>query len=139
MSLYVLDTDILSLYRHGHAEVVRHTLTHPSDALATTVITIEEQLSGWYTLLRRTRNVTEMAHVYDRLADTVAFLSSVRILSFTQPAITHYEQLHSLKLRMGTMDLRIAAITLAHNATLVTRNVQDFQLVPDLQIENWTM
>lgn len=55
MSLYVLDTDILSLYRRGHAEVVRHTLTHPPEALAITIITVEEQLSGWYTLLRRTK------------------------------------------------------------------------------------
>jgi tRNA(fMet)-specific endonuclease VapC len=50
MSLYVLDTDTLSLYRHGHAAVVQHTLTHPPEVLAITVITVEEQLSGWYEL-----------------------------------------------------------------------------------------
>lgn len=78
-----------------------------------------------------------MAPVYDRLAETVAFLSRIRLLSFTESAITHYERLQALKLRIGTMDLRIAAITLAHDATLVTRNIQDFQLIPNLRIEDW--
>jgi len=43
-----------------------------------------------------------------------------------------------MRLRIGTMDLRIAAITLAYGATLVTRNVQDFQRIPGLVIEDWT-
>ena len=64
MSLYVLDTDTLSLYRHGHATVIQHTLTHPPEALAITVITVEEQLSGWYALLRRAK--TSPCHHQDR-------------------------------------------------------------------------
>ena len=31
----------------------------------------------------------------------------------------------------------IAAITLAHRATLVSRNVKDFRRVPGMQVENW--
>ena len=46
MSLYVLDTDIATLYRRGHEAVMRHALTHPPEELATTVITVEEQLCG---------------------------------------------------------------------------------------------
>ena len=38
----------------------------------------------------------------------------------------------------GTMDLKIAAITIANDATLLTRNVVDFQRIPNLRIEDWT-
>lgn len=35
------------------------------------------------------------------------------------------------------MDTKIASIALANRATLLTRNANDFQKVPDLQIEDW--
>jgi tRNA(fMet)-specific endonuclease VapC len=138
MSLYVLDTDITTLYQRGHEAVMRHALTHSPEELAITVITVEEQLSGWYTLLRRVKTSPDLTRVYDRLVETVMFLSRTHILSFTEAAVAQYEQLRSMRLRVGTMDLRIAAIALAYGATLVTRNVQDFQRIPGLVIEDWT-
>ena len=53
MSLFVLDTDILSLYRRGQPLVVQRMLQQSLNTLATTAITVEEQLTGWYTLLRK--------------------------------------------------------------------------------------
>ena len=35
------------------------------------------------------------------------------------------------------MDLRIACIVLAHNATLLTANLRDFRKIPDLRVEDW--
>jgi tRNA(fMet)-specific endonuclease VapC len=138
MSLYVLDTDITTLYRRGHEAVMRYALTHPPEELAITVITVEEQLSGWYSLLRQARASADLTRVYDRLVETVMFFSSIHILSFTQPAVAQYDQLRSMRLRIGTLGLRIATIALASGATLVTRNVQDFQRIPGLVIEDWT-
>lgn len=43
-----------------------------------------------------------------------------------------------MRLRIGTMELRIAASALTSGAALVTRNVQDCQRVPGLVIEDWT-
>jgi len=37
------------------------------------------------------------------------------------------------------MDLKIAAIVLAQNATLLTRNLSDFRKVPRLKVEDWTL
>jgi tRNA(fMet)-specific endonuclease VapC len=56
------------------------------------------------------------------------FLSSTHILSFTQPAVAQYEQLRSMRPRIGTMDLRIAAIALVYGATLVTRKTSNVSL-----------
>lgn len=139
MSLFVLDTDILVLFQQGHEAVCRRVLSHPMEELAISVITVEEQLSGWYTLLRRAKGTEQLARAYQRLADAVELLSRFRILSFTAPAIDRFEQLKREKLGVKHMDLRIAAITLEHAGTLVTRNSRDFQLVPHLAIEDWSV
>jgi tRNA(fMet)-specific endonuclease VapC len=37
------------------------------------------------------------------------------------------------------MDLKIASIALANDATLLTRNTKDFEKVHALRIEDWTL
>ena len=60
MTRYVLDTDTLSLLQHGHPKVSReYGSRRPSD-LAITVISVEEQLSGWYTLIRNARRPDDL-------------------------------------------------------------------------------
>jgi tRNA(fMet)-specific endonuclease VapC len=139
MSLFVLDADILTLYRAGHPIVQQRVHSHAPTELAITVMSVEEQLSGWYALVRQARRPDEIAHAYDRLIDAVQFLAPWRILSLTPPALARYEQLKTLKLNVGKMDLRIAAITQEHGGVLVTRNVRDFQRIPHLAIDNWTI
>ena len=41
------------------------------------------------------------------------------------------------KLRIGTMDLKIASITLVRRSTLLSSNLRDFQCVPGLVVEDW--
>jgi tRNA(fMet)-specific endonuclease VapC len=138
VSLYVLDTDTLTLLQRGNPGVLRRVGEHPPDELAITVITVEEQLSGWYGLLRKARGRRQLAGAYQQLADSVRDLSSLRVLSFTEAAIARYEHLKTLKLNVGTMDLRIAASVLEHDGVLVTRNLRDFQRVPGLKTEDWS-
>ena len=47
-------------------------------------------------------------------------------------------QLRRARVRIGSMDLKIAAITLSHGAMLLSRNLTDFQQVPGLHVEGWT-
>jgi tRNA(fMet)-specific endonuclease VapC len=139
MSLFVLDTDTLSLFDKGHAAVCQQVNSHPLTELGITVITVEEQLTGWYTLLRRVTQPRDVALAYQQLAETVQALGSWPILPYTEPAIARYEQLRGMKLNVRAMDLRIAAITLEHAGTLVTRNVRDFQRIPNLAVVNWAV
>jgi tRNA(fMet)-specific endonuclease VapC len=136
--LFVLDTDVLSLFQRGHAAVLRNVIAHRGQKLAITVITVEEQLSGRYALLRRAKDRAKRAMVYQRLADTVQFLSGLPILSFTEDAMARFDSLIALKTGVRAMDLRIAAIALEHGGTVVTRNTADFSRIPSLSIEDWT-
>ena len=42
-------------------------------------------------------------------------------------------------MRVGSQDLRIAAIAIANDGILVTRNRRDFEKVPNLAIADWTI
>ena len=45
-------------------------------------------------------------------------------------------QFQKQRVRIGTMDLKIACIVIAHDATLLTRNTVDFAQVPGRRFEN---
>lgn len=138
MSLYILDTDTLQLLQDEHPRVIAQVQVVALEDRAISVITVEEQLSGWYTQLRQAKRPERLAWAYRRLAATVRFLSRVQIIDFDEAAIERYEQLKKRKLKLGTNDLRIAATVLERSAILVTRNLRDFQKVPALQIEDWS-
>jgi tRNA(fMet)-specific endonuclease VapC len=138
MSLYVLDTDTLQLFQDDNPMVLaRVNAVAPGD-LAISVVTVEEQLSGWYAQLRQAKQPERLAWAYRRLAATARFLTRIQIVDFDEPAIRRYEELKKRKLKIGKMDLRIAATVLERGATLVTRNVRDFQRIPGLRIEDWS-
>lgn len=138
MSLYVLDTDHLSLYRYGHHEVSTHIEATPADELAVTIITIEEQLRAWYTQVRRARDARSLARAYQGLLEVTETSKFIRVLSFTSHAIERYLVLRSQLPRLGKMDFSIAAITLKFGGILVTRNRRDFEQIPDLEIQDWS-
>jgi tRNA(fMet)-specific endonuclease VapC len=137
MSVYILDTDMLTLFQFNHPRVRQRVASHSPDELAVTIISVEEQVSGWYTQLRRAKKRETLARVYQRMTDNVTSLASLHILTFSEPAIVRFEELRKLKLGVGKTDLRIAAITLEHGEVLATRIVSDFRRVPGLVIQNW--
>ncbi len=96
-------------------------------------------MSGWYTQIRRAKHRAALAGVYQRLATNVQFLAATPILSFTEPAILRYEGLKALHLNVRKKDLCIAAIALHEGGVLVTRNLRDFQRIPNLVVENWAV
>jgi tRNA(fMet)-specific endonuclease VapC len=138
MSLFVLDTDILTLFQRGHATVMARVAEHSADDLAVSVVTVEEQLSGWYAQLRKAKGPEKLAWAYRRLAANVRFLACVQILDFDEAAIQRYQELKRLRLRVRKMDLQIAAAALELRGVGVTRNVRDFVAIAGLTIEDWS-
>jgi tRNA(fMet)-specific endonuclease VapC len=138
MNLYVLDTDTLTPFQEGHEKVRgRAGALHPTE-IAISVLSVEEQLSGWYTQLRQAKRPDRLAWAYRRLAQNVRFLSRLQILDFDEPAIARYDDLRQQKLKIGKTDLQIAAVALQNDAALVTANLRDFKKVLGLRIEDWS-
>src|SRR5437899_2113978 len=108
MSLYILDTDTLQLFQDGNAKVAARMRAEGQGAIAISVVTVEEQLSGWYTQLRQAKDEKRLAWAYRRLAATVRLLAKIEIVDLDESAIRRCEQLKRLKLRVRKMDLRIA-------------------------------
>ena len=126
------------MLQRGNSSVGARFIQYDADEVATTIVSVEEQLSGWYTLLRRARTATELVPVYQRMSDTLRFLSALPVLTFTETAARTYDQLRRKWPRRGRMDLRIAAIAMAFDAVLVTRNLGDFNGIDGLTIVDWS-
>jgi predicted nucleic acid-binding protein len=61
------------------------------------------------------------------------------VLPFDAAAAAVFDDLHAQRVRVATMDLRIAAIALSQGLVLLTRNIRDFSRVPALATEDWTV
>lgn len=137
--LYILDTDHLSLLQRGHPRVLARLASIPSAQRAVTIITVDEQLQGRLAVIRRAKTQMDAAREYERLREAIQFFATVQILAYDAAAVARFEALRGQGLRIGTQDLRIAAICLTWQATLATRNQRDFGLVPGLSTEDWSL
>lgn len=137
--MYLLDTDHVSLYQQGNPSIGRRLQQLPPNQIATTIITYEEQVAGRLAVVRKVRSGSERVNAYFWLQRTMEFYCRMPVLPFDAAAATILQQLISLKLRIGTQDLLIAAIALANDMMLLTRNRRDFQKVPSLSLADWSL
>ncbi|QLE59854.1 type II toxin-antitoxin system VapC family toxin [Nostoc sp. TCL26-01] len=139
MTKWVLDTDHVSLIQRGHPVVVSKVSAVNPAEIAVTVITIVEQMYGRLDVINRAKSKQELVTAYALLKETFNLLSQANILDFNGAAFDTCNELLKQKIRVGTQDLRIAAIALSLNATIVTRNFKDFQKIPNLKIVDWSV
>jgi tRNA(fMet)-specific endonuclease VapC len=137
--MLVLDTDHLveldRLSSEGLALVER--LEAATEDVATTIISAEEQFRGWLAQIRRQHDPHKQIAAYQRLGRRIEFFSAWNVLQWDTAAADIFQDLRRQRVRIGTMDLKIASIVLSRNATLLSRNVRDFQQVPGLTVEDW--
>jgi tRNA(fMet)-specific endonuclease VapC len=140
VSRYILDTDHVTLFQHNHLGIVQRARDIGGSNMFVTTVTLEEQLRGRLAGISRAATKPEhLAVAYKNLRRTLLYFCSVNLLDFNDAAYNCYQSLLQQKVRIGKQDLRIAAIALTNQATLVTRNQQDFSKVPDLSLEDWTV
>jgi tRNA(fMet)-specific endonuclease VapC len=139
---FLLDTDHLSILQRQSgpefAALAAHIANHPATDLALSVVSFHEQVLGCHAYLNRARRAADLVRGYDLLGRVLRDFSVAQVLPFDAAAATVFDGLVAQRIKLATMDLRIAAVALAQNLTLLTRNVQDFGKVPGLATQDWT-
>jgi tRNA(fMet)-specific endonuclease VapC len=139
--MILLDTDHLNLLVHRQGEASHRLITRMDEssdqAFATSIISVEEQMRGWLAEIHRRREISKQIAAYDRLADLIDFWNQWNIVRMDDRAAEVCEQLKKQRIRVGTQDLKIAAIALASGARLLSANLRDFERVAGLQVEDW--
>src|ERR1700742_2254914 len=133
--MYLLDTDHLSILERG-SEESRRLLSRlkniDADEAAVTIITYEEQTRGWFAYVAKARSSEAMLKAYRLLHKHLETFCAIPVIGYDEKAAEMFRSLQGQRLLVGTMDLKIAAIALAHDATLLTRNLADFNQIHGL-------
>jgi len=136
----LLDSDIVSLLPHGHALATQRIREiGAAETVATTIITYAEIMRARFEFLLKAADAKQLLRAQTMLEESHALLNDLQTVYVDEAAASEFERLRpNTKLRkIGRVDLLIAAIALANQATLVTRNLRHFRQVPGLKIANW--
>jgi tRNA(fMet)-specific endonuclease VapC len=140
--MVILDTDHMSVLERREQPGVGHLRARlaevPPSEVVTTVISYEEQMRGWMAYLAQARSMAQQITAYGRLLAHLDSYRRIPVLGFDEAAATVFQRLRRARIRMGTMDLKIASIVLSRNATLLSRNLGDFHQISGLHVEDWT-
>ena len=141
--MVILDTDHLSLLQRRESagsQILQDRLDRlDTGSRATTIVTYEEQTRGWMAYMAGAKSVSQEVAAYSRLKRHLDDFRTIVVLDFDERAGVEYQRLRRARIRIGTMDLKIAAIVLTHDATLLSRNLSDFAKVPGLKVADWTL
>jgi tRNA(fMet)-specific endonuclease VapC len=139
--MIVLDTDHLSELQRPHssrgAKLAGRLQQQGGRPVATTDVSAEEQLRGRLAPINRCPAGTQQIMPYMELLNLIEFFTEWVILPFDQLSAQQFHDFKARRIRIGTMDLKIAAIVLRHGATLLSANLHDFRQVPGLAVEDW--
>jgi tRNA(fMet)-specific endonuclease VapC len=141
--MVVLDTDHLTLAERRESaasQILQARLDRlDTGSRATTIVTYEEQTRGWMAYAARAKTVAHEIQAYAKLKTHLLSFRNIVVLDFDERAGIEYQRLRQSRIRVGAMDLKIAAIVLAHGATLLSKNLVDFRKVPGLKVADWTL
>lgn len=84
------------------------------------------------------RTDDRVLHAYRMFERILDDFTRMQVLAFDEAALAQFISLRSIGVRIGTMDLRIAATALSRGFTLLTGNLRDFRKVPGLHPEDWS-
>jgi tRNA(fMet)-specific endonuclease VapC len=137
----ILDTDHLNALKYPnsprYATLTTKLNISPDQDIVTTVITVEEQMRGWLAMINRSNDMQRQVLAYQELLRLFDFFGRWHILPFDDQAAATFQRLRQQRTRISTMDGKIAAVALVHEALLLSANLRDFHRVPELRVEDW--
>jgi tRNA(fMet)-specific endonuclease VapC len=139
---YLLDTDHLVIIQRRSQPEWTHLRTRladlqPSDFVLCSV-TFHEQILGAHAFINRSTSSDQLVRGYRMLERSLADANNFTVLPFDRESALLFDHLRRRGIRIGTMDLRVAAVALRHGLTVLTRNTVDFVKVPDLHVADWS-
>jgi tRNA(fMet)-specific endonuclease VapC len=143
VAVFLFDTDHLVILQGQSTDLCQWLLARirayaPQDFLVS-IVSFQEQVAGWLVYLGRKREAKQIVHAYQQFGRLLSEYSTAQIADFDEAAAKQFDELRRQRVRIGTMDLRIASIALVSDYTVLTRNIVDFEKVPGLKVEDWTV
>jgi len=114
-------------------------LDSANDEVAVSVISFEEQMRGWLAFIEKAKSLNQQINAYGRLHALLEDFTTRPVLEFDKACADQFERLLRSRVRVATMDLKIAATAIAHDALLLSGNLRDFRKVPGLRVDDWSV
>ena len=139
----ILDTNVLSILQAGRTpirdRVENRLLREPNSLVFATIVSFQEQTRGWLASVNHSKSDSQLLLAYAELQKLLENYRKLQVLPFEDQSLATFHDLRRQRVRIGTRDLRIAAIALARGAKVITQNFRDFEKVPGLLVEDWTV
>jgi len=132
--MYMLDTNIcIYILKQRPAAVLKRFDKTRMDQICISIITYAELKYGAERSLSKKMNLEILEE----------FTTRLNTLNWDEEAANHYAKIRDYLEKKGTpignMDLLIASHARSRGYKLVTNNLREFNRVPDLKVENWTL
>lgn len=96
-------------------------------------------MRGWLAVVAQAKSMRQQIAAYKHLARFIQNYRNTSLLGFDEHCAVEFQRLRQALRRLGTNDLKIAAIVIANNAKLLTRNLSHFRQIGELDAEDWTI
>jgi tRNA(fMet)-specific endonuclease VapC len=140
---FLLDTDHISILQKQTGSEFAKLMSRIAQVsradLAFCIISFHEQVLGCNAYIAQARTPADVVRGYEMFDRVLSAFAAAVVLPFDSTASTVFDSLVAQRVRIATMDLRIASIALGQGLKLLTRNSRDFSKVPNLSIEDWTV
>lgn len=141
--MYLFDTDHLGFLQFPNSSEFQNLSVrlgqHSPDHFFISIVSFHEQVNGWTAYVAGNKQTYQLVRGYEKLEGIPQDFSNAQLLPFSLAAADIYDDLKSNSIRVGAMDLRIASIAIANQMTLLTRKTVDFERIPNLLFEDWTV